>query len=100
VLCPAQFCGFDAIYRLVMTTSAMQQEDDPFEIAAAIMRDRPQWLVIYGVYSREYWAYALFRMRRRMIVHARYPDALIPRMDAAERKYRIWPQGKGGDQEC
>jgi hypothetical protein len=100
VLRSALLRGVDTTHGLVMTTSTMQQKDDPFEIAAAIMRDRPQWLVIYGVYSHEYWAYALFSMRRRMIVHARYPDALIPRMDAAERKYRIWPQGKGGGQEC
>jgi hypothetical protein len=78
----------------------MKQEGDPFEVAAAIMRDRPQWLVIYGVYSREYWAYALFRMSRRMVVHARYADALIPRMDAAERKYRIWRENESGGQEC
>jgi hypothetical protein len=27
-----------------------------------------------------------------MLVHAAYPDALIDRMDEAERRYRIKPQ--------
>jgi hypothetical protein len=77
----------------------MKQEDEYFTVAAAIMRDRPQWLVLYGVYSREYWAYALFNMTRRMVIHARYPDALVARMDATERRYRIWPEEKDGDEK-
>jgi hypothetical protein len=68
------------------------------DIAIVIMRDRPQWLIVYGVYSREYWAYALFSMTRRIVVHAAYPDALIDRIDRTERNYRIWPDEKDRDQ--
>jgi hypothetical protein len=58
-------------------------------IAEQIHRSRPQWLVIWGLYSRRFWAYPLFEMHPRRLVNAEYPDALITRMDEAERRYRI-----------
>jgi hypothetical protein len=63
-------------------------------IADQIHHDRPQWLVIWGRYSRRFWAYPLFEMApRRMLVWAGYPDALVERLDEAERRYRVWPDG-------
>jgi hypothetical protein len=59
--------------------------------AERINRSQPNWLVIYGCYTKRFWAFALFEMRRRMIVHAAYPDALIARMHDAERRFRIRP---------
>jgi hypothetical protein len=57
--------------------------------AERINRSREQWLVLWGCYSRRYWAFPLFEMKPRMIVHAAYPDALTPRMDEAEQRFRI-----------
>jgi hypothetical protein len=57
--------------------------------AERINQTRPQWLVLWGCYSRLYWAFPLFATRRRFLVHAGYPDALIARMDEAERRFRI-----------
>jgi hypothetical protein len=54
-----------------------------------INQSRPQWLVLWGLYSRLYWAFPLFAARHRFLVHAAYPDALIARMDEAERRFRI-----------
>jgi hypothetical protein len=72
---------------------AMSEEEGQRRlIAAAIMRDRPQWLVIYGVYSRKFWAYALFSMTHRRVVQAAYPDALVERMDRTEQSYRVRPE--------
>jgi hypothetical protein len=63
-----------------------------------INRDHPQWLVLYGAYSRRFWAFPLFEMQPRMLVYAGYPDALTDRMDEAERRYRTTPdQGTGND---
>ena len=61
-------------------------------IAEQITNDRPQWLVIWGSYSRRFWGYPLFEMRPRMVVWAGYPDALLDRLDDAERRFRVWPQ--------
>jgi hypothetical protein len=61
-------------------------------IAAQIHQARPNWLVLWGLYSRRFWAFALFEMQPQMLVHASYPDALIACMDDAERCYRIQPE--------
>jgi hypothetical protein len=61
------------------------------EVAERISQDRPQWLVMWGSYSRLYWAFPLFEMRPRILICAGYPDALVARMDEAERRFRIWP---------
>lgn len=63
------------------------------EIAEQINRARPDWLVLWGTYSRQFWAFPLFDMRPRMLVHGSHPDALITRMDDTERRYRIQPKG-------
>jgi hypothetical protein len=70
-------------------------------IAEEIQRQRPEWLVIWGCYSRRYWAYPLFPVCRRAIINASYPDALIPRLDEAERALRISPEEEeAGDGDC
>lgn len=60
-------------------------------IAEQIHQTRPQWLVIWGVYSHRFWAYPLFEMRPRSLVYAGYPDALLDRLDEAERRFRVRP---------
>jgi hypothetical protein len=72
-------------------------DEDAFRaIADGIDRSRPDWLVIWGCYTRLFWAYPLFDMRRRMVVHAGYPDALLARMDETERRLRVQPSLRGG----
>jgi hypothetical protein len=67
-------------------------DDNRFRaVAEKINQSHPQWLVIWGLYSHRFWAFALFEMHPRMPVCAHYPDALITRMDEAERRYRITP---------
>jgi hypothetical protein len=68
-------------------------------IAERINRDHPQWLVLWGTYSRCFWAFPLFEMQPRMVVYGGHPDALTDRMQEAERRYRTTPdqQGTGND---
>lgn len=70
----------------------------PSPVAEDIQRHRPGWLVLYGVYSRQFVAFPLFAVRRRVIVTAKYPDALTARMDAAEQRLRIWPRQSEGNE--
>jgi hypothetical protein len=60
-----------------------------YAIAEEIQQLRPGWLVIFGCYSRLWWAYPLFAVRRRVILSADNPETLIARMDAADRDLRI-----------
>jgi hypothetical protein len=71
---------------------APDDEEECRAIAMEIQRERPGWLVLFGCYSRHFVAFPLFAVRRRVIVIAHYPDALVARMDEAERRLR--PAGK------
>jgi LmbE family N-acetylglucosaminyl deacetylase len=77
-----------------------EDHDACWAIAEQIQRDRPQWVVLWGRYSGRFWAYPLFEMYpRRMLVYAGYPDALVARMDEAERRFRVWPE-RGEVSDC
>lgn len=64
-------------------------DDEGREIAEDIRKQRPEWLVIFGCYSRQFVAFPLFKVSQRTILVARYPDALIDRMVRAEQERRI-----------
>ena len=49
-------------------------------IARRIGRDFPQWLVIWGTYSRVYWAYPTFPVPRGTVLHASDPGELARQM--------------------
>ncbi|MGH3157985.1 MAG: hypothetical protein ACRDNF_15605 [Streptosporangiaceae bacterium] len=66
-------------------------EDACRAFAERINQARPQWLVLWGCYTRRFWGYPLFDMRPRRLVCAGYPGALLARLDDAEQAYRIWP---------
>jgi hypothetical protein len=48
--------------------------------AHQIGRDFPQWLVMWGTYSRRYWAYPTFPAPAGTIVYARDPNDLARQM--------------------
>jgi hypothetical protein len=84
-----------------MTVTSSQCADDQegghFATAEAIMRERPQWLVLWGVCSRLYWGFALFGMKERVFAYGTYPEAVVARMDQIERRFRVWPEREGGE---
>jgi hypothetical protein len=64
----------------------------PFEaerrrIAALIERDNPRWMVVWGVYSRVFWAYPKFDLPQRMILHHEDPNQLVAYMRQVEQQY-------------
>jgi hypothetical protein len=69
----------------------MPTEDEGRTIATEIQQHRPGWMVLFGCYSRHFVAFPLFAVRQRVIVTARYPDALAARMDEAECRLRVRP---------
>lgn len=58
-------------------------------LAEEIERNRPGWMVVWGVFSQRFTAYPLFPVKRRVIVTGYYPAALVERVDSAERLLRI-----------
>jgi hypothetical protein len=68
------------------------EEDACRALAAEIQESRPGWLVLWGCFSHRYVAFPLLPVRRRVILIAYYPDALISRMDETERIWQIHPE--------
>jgi hypothetical protein len=75
--------------------AAVLDDDACRAVAEDIQRQRPEWLVLWGVYSKRFVAFPLFAVRQRVIVIAHYPDALLARLDEVERRLRIQPEQEG-----
>jgi hypothetical protein len=52
--------------------------------AAAIQRDHPNWVIMYGAHSRMFYAFPLFRAPPGAIIAAPSPADLLTAMRAAE----------------
>jgi hypothetical protein len=70
-------------------------DDECRELAQEIERERPGWLVVWGVYSKCFVAFPLFPVQRRTILVVSYPDALLSRMEEVERRWRVEPEPRG-----
>jgi len=53
---------------------------DGHGIAVRIGRDFPRWLILWGAYSREYWAYPCFRVPPGTVLHSPDPGELAGQM--------------------
>jgi hypothetical protein len=60
--------------------------DEFRDIARGIEEKLPDWLVLWGVYTRQFIAFPLFDAPRGTILTANYPDALVDRIRDAERR--------------
>jgi hypothetical protein len=78
------------------TYGQILSDDEGWGIAENIQKQRPGWMVVFGVYSRQFVAFPLFAVTKRTILAARYPDALIDRMMRAENERRIRPNRQEG----
>lgn len=54
------------------------------QMAKRTERDFPRWLVMWGPYSMEYWAYPCFYVPRGTIVHSSDPAELTTNMRAIQ----------------
>lgn len=54
------------------------------EAVAEIGREHPRWLVLWGLYSREFWAFPRLPVERGTIVHAPDPERLLTGMTQVE----------------
>lgn len=60
--------------------------DGPMLAAAErIMEIFPRWLVIWGHYTSEFWAYPCFRTPAGTVLHAGEPSVLAGRMHLVQR---------------
>jgi hypothetical protein len=51
--------------------------------------DNPLWIIVFGVYTRQFVAFPRFAVPKGTVVVASYPPALTGRMRAIERALRV-----------
>jgi hypothetical protein len=59
-------------------------DDQEHQTATRIERENPRWLVMWGVYSRLFWAFPRFNAPPGMIIAAPDPGELLSRMHRIE----------------
>jgi hypothetical protein len=70
--------------------------DDEYQaIAEWLEEENPRWIVVFGVFSRQFIGFPRFDVPRGTMVVASYPDAIPARMREAERL--ISPKGRHGE---
>jgi hypothetical protein len=55
-------------------------------IAGRLGEDNPSWIVLFGIYSRQFVAFPRFDVPMGTVVAARYPATLPPRMRRIESR--------------
>ncbi|MGH7869693.1 MAG: hypothetical protein ACREP9_19215 [Candidatus Dormibacteraceae bacterium] len=64
--------------------SPTDTDEQSYETAQKIEQAHPHWMVVWGLYSREYWAFPLLDVPRGTIVHATDPDMLVAAIEDVE----------------
>jgi hypothetical protein len=64
------------------------QETATREEARRLEAENPLWIVVYGVYSKEFVCFPRFVVPGGAIVAARYPETLLSRMRRVESSAR------------
>ena len=67
-------------------------DDQERQVAAEIERSHPNWMVLWGCYSRLFWAYPRFLVPRGTIVSAPNGDMLLADMHSVEVEARASQQ--------
>lgn len=62
-------------------------DDQQRQIAGEIEQSRPSWLVMWGCYSRLFWAFPRFNVPKGTFLSASRRDQLLADMDSAEVEY-------------
>lgn len=65
------------------------------DLAMQIERGHSQWVVVWGVYSREYWAFACFDVPQGIIMHSVDPNELVRQMREVELRAAAGRQTMG-----
>jgi hypothetical protein len=75
----------------MIATDAIQRgtTEDMQLVAERLESDNPSWIVMFGVYSRQFVAFPRFNAPEGTIIVAGYPGALPERMRRVERLARV-----------
>ncbi len=71
-----------------LDTVSAPSDDASREVAERTERENPGWIVVFGVFTKEFVCFPKFPAPAGTIVTALYPDAIPPRMRMIERAHR------------
>jgi hypothetical protein len=60
------------------------RDEQSYEAARTIEKAHPHWMVVWGLYSRQYWAFPLLDVPPGIIVHAPDPVMLVTAIEEVE----------------
>ncbi len=83
--------GVPANSRPELDRAAASADDVAREAAEQAERENPGWIVLFGVFTKEFVCFPRFPAPTGTIVTALYPDAILPRMLMIERALRTGP---------
>lgn len=67
------------------TNTAKDDELEMLRTAANLESENPRWIVVYGVWTKQFIAFPRFTVPEGTMATAHYPGALLDRMRAIER---------------
>jgi hypothetical protein len=65
-------------------------DDEARAIAERLETENPRWIVIFGVFTKQFVGLPRFEAPPGTMVTALYPDAILARMRDAERQAGTW----------
>jgi len=74
--------------------STSGEHDVQRRIAAQVERDHPRWMIVWGSYSREFWAYPKFNVPPGTILHSGDPNVVAVQMRQVELQHGRAGSGK------
>ena len=70
-----------------MASTSGEYDDVQRQTAAQVERDHPRWMIVWGSYSREFWAYPKFNVSPGTILHSRDPNVVATQMRQVELQH-------------
>ena len=68
-------------------------DDTARDAARQIERDNPRWIVVFGIFTKQFVCFPRFRAMPGTVVTALYPPAAMTRMAEIERTCGIKEEG-------
>lgn len=78
----------------MVMTGKIDAEDEMMRIARELESGNPRWIVVFGVYTRQFVGFPRFDVPSGTIVIALYPGAIAARMHDVERAMRSAEPGR------
>jgi hypothetical protein len=78
----------------IVASTSVEYDDAQRQTAVQVERDHPRWVIVWGSYSREFWAYPKFNVPPGTVLHSRDPNVVATQMRQVELQHGRAGSGK------